>query len=467
MTYDELIGQISRQEKAHKLNKSLILGVPLWRIIRSGILENYACQQYGFQKRDTRSKQPDPRKLVCNFFQSLFSLSVLLIKRKKKSSLIFSFPRLQKTGTYYTDKFTEPLIHNSVQLQDSYIFQRALAGQHQKPRHPDLPTIYTTDCIDYTSKILALFTFPLLYIFSGRKIISTYLQAKKIYVLSPKKLIGIGIKLSEFSIAYWLYTLIFSILNPSRILLVNKELHYAAITAAKQRNIHVYEIQHGITHGHTILYSGEYHPQIDPDYFLVFGAYWQRSPFGLPAERIINIGWAYGTSIQKEQNKQSLMNKNTVLVISEPTKTDQICAAIRQFSKQSPETLFHIRLHPQENLSENWSALLREQDNVKMVSNQEESSISLIPYQKVMGVNSSVLYEALSLFKPVAKISMCNCSPYIINEAEMDPFLYIRTVNDFKRFMQQTAATYQAPVFYAPFDKHVFNKLLSGELHTI
>ena len=49
-----------------------------------------------------------------------------------------------------------------------------------------------------------------------------------------------------------------------------------------------------------VLYSGYYNPDIDPDYFLTFGDACHKNVFGIPENKIINIGWAFKSYLKQQ-----------------------------------------------------------------------------------------------------------------------------------------------------------------------
>lgn len=101
-------------------------------------------------------------------------------------------------------------------------------------------------------------------------------------------------------------------------------------------NLPVYEFQHGITNGETCLYSGYYNPDIDPDYFLTFGDACHKNVFGIPENKIINIGWAF-KSYLKQQHLNTEFFPDTFLVISEPEISQKVIDIVIYFANHFPE----------------------------------------------------------------------------------------------------------------------------------
>ena len=227
--------------------------------------------------------------------------------------------------------------------------------------------------------------------------------------------------------------------------------------AAKKNNIKVYEFQHGITQTTTELYGGNYLPAIDPDYFLLFGDACPHDVFGIPTNKVINIGWAFKIYLGETTNKSYLMN--SCLVISEPTITDKIIEATIELSKKYPAFEFHIRRHPQEAFSEEQIALINQYEKIKDVTNEINSFIVLLDYNFVIGENSTVLYEALSLGKKVARINFCGLNP--VSRSEEDSFYYLDTVDDYKNYIEGERKIKSCAI-YSDFKTNIFNSLIHG-----
>lgn len=186
--------------------------------------------------------------------------------------------------------------------------------------------------------------------------------------------------------------------------MVNRDSFKSQIFAAHQLGLKVYELQHGVTMGPTVLYSGFFNPVIDPDYFLTFGAMWKGELFAMPVDRTINIGFAYKNYIQSLNVKIS-KGIESVLVISSPAITEEIVTIVEKLAILYPMNKFYFRTHPQENLSVSQKERLTLCFKCFLFGKSIESNIEILSYEHVIGTNSSVLFEALSLGKNVGRLA--------------------------------------------------------------
>jgi hypothetical protein len=387
----------------------------------------------------------------------------LLLFRKPVENIVFAFPRLQKKNATYFDKFTDPLIELS-ELKNNYlIFQRPESGLHYKPRRNSAKEKYT-DFIETTSKLASLFLFPFVMMIRFKALMTIYRNGKRVFGLSTKDLFLMAYKITIFTVQYIIYRRLLKSLRPKNVFVVNRALHYPVIVAAHKMNIASYELQHGVTHTWTVLYSGKYDPVIDPDYFLAFGQKWIGKQYGIPLDKMINIGWAYSDLIHIEMDKIDLY-KNRVLVISVPGISPQIVAATILLAKVYEKTTFDLRLHPQEQLSREEENKIQQQTNVILVDNTEESTQTLMRYKYVLGVMSSVLFEALSLQKNVRIINFEPLKGEQYTGQTSKYFEKINSVSDFQVFINDDnpSSEKNGNTYYSQFDVKKFNELVRNE----
>lgn len=230
------------------------------------------------------------------------------------------------------------------------------------------------------------------------------------------------------------------------------------IVAAHSCGLIVAEFQHGVTMGLTILYSGHYDKVADPDYFLAFGEAWKGPQFAIPVEKIINIGWAFKDMF--ENTSSSVLPKlNTCLVISSPDITAKLLGAILSLAAKYPHVNFHIRCHPQESYKNEERAKIESVPNIMIVDNTIDSSSAIKNYTYVIGENSSVLFEALSMEKLVGRLVLNGLNP-ISTRVQNDGFYYIRSESDFETFLSMTKNDNSiAGNFYSKFNPTIIDSL--------
>jgi len=451
--------EIINKENELDIYKYRVFAIPFWRIIRFKLRTRYLRIKTGFQY-NTKKRSLSFKLLLFNFFKSLFQYIVLFFKGKRYENIIFAFPRLQKVGDLYIDKFTDPIILNSKLKNSCLIFQRPLAGNHKENRINSEITI-KTDFIEFTSKIIGMFLFPFTGLFYLSTLIKLYKCSKESFLLKHKHFLFFTLNLSYFSISYYFHYFLFKKLKPKRVFLVDREIFFPIILACKRLKIIVYEIQHGVTHGETAVYSGKYDESIDPDYFLAFGEAWVGPQFGMPLDRIINIGWAYRDFIKGRYYNIPVI-ENSILVISEPHITEKIISITKELALLHKNINFHIRLHPQESLKDNHKEMLYGFDNIFIQDNNVESTLAVMSFKFLLGENSSVLYEALSFGKKVGRINYGGLFPEFVESYSIDGFYFLNSPDDFNYFINNSINNeYKVDnSFYSDFDKDKFNSLL-------
>lgn len=372
-------------------------GIPIWRIVRTRIRR--ACLDY----TDKTVGAKITSKLLFNVIISFFQMLLIIFRRKHYDNIIFPHPRLFKVGDKYIERLSDPLIEYS-NIKESYIlFERWQNGVHHKPRMHSDKCIYW-DFVPFVSIIISkLFGNLIVKKYNSQisELLSEYSQ--EFEITSEMKSI-IRYDLSCFIISYKIASPIIKACSARRIFLAPRTTFNYAIALGKQKGLTVYELQHGIALGESTLDSGKYHRVIDPDYYLVFGEDNISNYLGIPIDRIINIGYAYGEYVKNLQ-KETPKLQNRVLVVSEPHITTPLLRTVQIFAEMYPDWDFDFRCHPQEALKKEHKDIINNHNNLHEVANIEESFSTINKYPVVIGENSSVLFEALFLGKKVGRIN--------------------------------------------------------------
>jgi len=455
--FDKIIRDIAREEQEMLLYEDKVMDIPLWRIFRFAFLKRYLSNNYGFATNSLYTKKANKSKLLMSFLKSFISFFRIIFLRKKFKILIFAFPRLQKSNDVYFDKFTDPIIQLMKEKEKYTIFQRHLSGNHLEPR-VNSDKVVKTDFIEVSSKLFGLLLLPITLLFNYFALKRLYIKVKDRFELSGKDFIRMAVGLGEFYVSYCIYYFLVKIMGIKSVFLVDREIYYPVIAACKRNKVKIYELQHGVTHSWTLLYSGKYDKNIDPDYFLTFGENWIGKQFGLPIEKISNIGWAYSERMKINLNEK--LDEKTILVVSEPCYSIEIVLALIEMINVDSEIRFEIRLHPQEKYDDETINLISQYNRIKVVDNSEESTLSLRKYTNIVGVNSSVLYEALSLKKRIACINFGGCVCEMNEIYDPNPFFILNKVEDLKDFYISGSGNNIGETFYSSFDVEKFNKLL-------
>ena len=294
--------------------------------------------------------------------------------------------------------------------------------------------LYQVECFTMFTFMVSLVLLVFFYFGKTRKDIDILIKKiRRLQSVAGKDRFKMYFNFVNFYVLSFYYRQIFKKLKCKRIFVVNRDSFKSQIFAAHQLGLKVYELQHGVTMGPTVLYSGFFNPVIDPDYFLTFGAMWKGELFAMPVDRTINIGFAYKNYIQSLNVKIS-KGIESVLVISSPAITEEIVTIVEKLAILYPMNKFYFRTHPQENLSVSQKERLTLCLNVFYSDKSIESNIEILSYEHVIGTNSSVLFEALSLGKNVGRLAFGGL--FLNRYIGDDDFYYVQSLEDFDNFLR-------------------------------
>lgn len=202
----------------------------------------------------------------------------------------------------------------------------------------------------------------------------------------------------DFLAQYYVYRFLFSYCNTKKVFIVQNGIQKGLFAAAQEKNIDVYEFQHGqISYNH-IAYSypnttditGDkiYHPSC----LLTFGPFWHTNRY-YPGVSNIVIGNSSYTS--SEQPPETTGNKK-ILVISNQGDGELLADLINQIQAIDNSFSFFFKLHPNqyEELSY-YRNLFQSKTNVSVVGNNKSINQLLSEVEAVLLVQSTVELEAL------------------------------------------------------------------------
>ena len=456
-----LLTDLIEREELLGLNNYKIAELPIWRLVR--FYSRYKVLKTVDPRITNNSLKRDKIRVFVNILKRLcsscFSFFKFLCSKKNIENVIFAFPRLQNLNGILVDKFTDPVIDQSNLNESCVVFQTYGSSIYKGIRWKK-ERVINIDFLYAIAFILAYLYIPFHYLSSNHLVINKLFgKAKSTFLLTRNDLLKWHVYYCRCYILSLIYKLIFSHIKTKRIFVVDRGVFYPAIIAAHKLNIVVYEIQHGVTHGNTVLYSGNYSEIIDPDYFLSFGEKWRGTQFSIPLDRIINIGWAYKDFISNFLTKQDV-NDNAILFISSPEITTKIINVIIELSIAYPQKEFHIRCHPQEMIPYDLNMSISSIKNIYVTDNTIDSYIALSSYNYIVGENSTVLYEALSLGKNVARLSYNGFSPSGRDKTVYDGFFYLDSKGDFELYLNNTVNHNENDNIYSSFKANVVNELI-------
>ena len=255
-----------------------------------------------------------------------------------------------------------------------------------------------------------------------------------------------------------IYKRVFRHLRVRRLFGVARLNFMSATIAAHKLGVTVYEFQHGVTHGDTEYYSGPQCPILDPDYFLAFGEMWNGNQFGIDPAKIINVGWAYKNDIATNGDK---FIPDSVLFISSPEISLNILNTAKGLSVKFPQYRFYVRCHPYEKYTEEQMGVIDGSNNLFLDDNSVDSQNALCRYQYIIGEDSSVVYEALSLGKKVGRLCYNGINSTRFSDEQDDGFIYLFNDEDFIKLVK-SSDKYVDNKAYSDFKLEIFNSLLKN-----
>ncbi len=457
MEESALLKRVREIEGYNSLYNDTILGIPLWRIVRFHTRLYYITSQTGYISASPTSPMLGESRI------HIFS-GFNKFKSKHNLSLFFPFNRLVYSNGRYLDKFIDPVISESSLNTDNYVIidPPRYVGNYDRE--------HKTQTIDNESRsliqqLLNYYFRCLTPIFYGKAIRHLFSKAQTAFDL-PDDFISRYYKLTSLFLAkYYYYLYWFKKIKPRRVFVVYREGYFAQIAACKKLGIPVAEFQHGITLDDTVSFAGEYDQRIDPDYFLVFGDYWKGPQFGMPLDRIVNIGWAYSKYLQKNIAQNAEKHVNEILVISSPEISDNILDALKAISEADGNYSFDIRLHPCESYNEQQKQKLNAIPKAQVVDNKTDSALVLPTYKYVVGENSSVIYEALSVGCKVGMLNLCGLRPAIDLPGIKENFFVINDAKDFEQFLSEDESSSASKAeFYSDFDSEAFMNFIKEKM---
>ena len=388
---------LERENRLPELDGIEIGGVPVWRIVRTffrwSILDSYPFSVRKNIQLKTQLK---------NNHRSFCALLRLMLSRRKVGTLFFPHSRLYLVNDLYVERMSDPLIDYSALGEDYLVLERHQNGLHREPRLHAEHVVYL-DFIDNLARVLKpleRFTRRCRYQDAVDRM-TALLEKEFTFDKAHVGKVFIDI-LTFFFLQKSLIAPLLRHLSPKQVFVAPRQTYQFVIACCKERGIRTLELQHGVTVGETELYSGSYNPRIDPDYFCVFGQANVGPQFGIPLDRVVNIGLAYKNYVKSLG--LPAYGPGVVLVISEPEISARLVDLLISFVEYYPGIDFHIRCHPQEKLSEELLSRIGKYDRITVVDNKIESFCALSCYECVLGENSTVMYEAMSMGKKVGRL---------------------------------------------------------------
>ena len=457
MGESEFIKRLVKEEANSGCYDIRVNGIRAYSLIRQEF-RSRVIQKAGFETMKLRGhlRKFSVISILLSSLKSFCQMAKLLIMGQKYPIVFLPFPRIEKINGIFVDKFTDPLI-DMAEIKVPYIFlETGRMGVHLKPREHEEQVI-NIDFVRFLAKLLSqvgYFWFKNRYRKELLLLINTLNMMSKDEVKQnyiTKQLLS---QYAEVNI----YKFLFKRLRTTSVIAPTRP--QEPFIAAHLVKASVFELQHGITYDETILYSGYRDPLLVPDYFLSFGNNIPSNVYGIDEKCIVNIGFALMDFI----NQKSLIDntgKNSVLVVSDPEITNVITDVVVKLALDNPHITFAFRPHPHEIISEENKNKFTNLPNVYIQDNKINIIEALLAFNLIIGENSTVLYEALSMNKKVGKLFYRGLSPKYLIDEDKESFWEIRNQDDFNRFFKEEKSIKKSKSIYSPFNKDKFLSLLS------
>lgn len=409
-TYEKFFEAYLTIEKKYNLLYFKIDGIYIFQFIRALLFEEILVEGNIISEPHTKINKTKgklkilPKYLISSLLKNPFYIPTIT------NYLIFEHPRKIKYNDNYCDIYTKYIRDELTSNGNSIasISERYLGRQFNWSSG-----YYHNDILIILSQVYQKFTH---YKLSKNEV--QFIQKIQNEILSVfeveinlKKIIYKYLKI--FKIYYSFYKKLFKKLNLKKIyLVVSYGLMSPIIQAAKEIKVPVYEIQHGMISNNHIGYSFPFCKKNSlyyfPDYILIWDSFWKNKDyFPITEERLIVTD---KTFISQESKKNPPNKKNkSILIVSQGSIGPELAKIM--YNNLLFLSKFNIiyKLHPGEyNRYKNYNFMseIQKQDNIKIISDNEKPLYKLLAESEiVVGVNSTVLYEALFF----------NCKVFILN----------------------------------------------------
>ena len=355
--------------------------LPLWDIIRYNVY-----LKYYYPEKDRSRFEKEKKHTLSEYFhlgKMLFFFAYNLLFYKSKNVFFTASRYVDDFGRYF-DKSAQALIDFTE--GDCLIMEPILGVKMKNPFLYDFSNVLRRF---YNKKSLNINDFEAI-----KKALET--EFKECLVTYEE----INRMLLNFKVDYFFYKWFFFFKKTKKIF-ISLGNPRAVIMAAKQFNIVTFLVQHASIEFDSIDLS--YPQSISPDsrilfsdYVLTYGDFWCKN-FNVPAKEIITIGNDYFF------NKPNLVCNNSILIVSTIIHGGELKELTRRMAIKRKDLNFVYKLHPNEfSYVEEYISFFIENTNVKIITDQVDTSTLISQSSLVVLIVSTVVYEALNQQKKVA-----------------------------------------------------------------
>lgn len=457
LEHDKLLNEISLREIESGLYDIKIDGIGVYNYIRR-YCRNRFMSEFGFSEGigSPCASINERRKNILISFRDFIKIA---FGRTKAHNVIRSFERIELVNGLYVDKFTDPIVDFTSINKNYVIIDPGRNGRHLRPRSHQNNIIYP-DAIYWLSSHLLRFKFiKSRYIKKNAKLLDNlYFKLNKTFPEISFDRDWITLVIIEQTYVLYFYKYLFKKLRAKRFFAPARGSFLDMIPAAKLRNVRVFELQHGVTYGESLTYSGYVDPLFSPDYFLAFSKITNPHNYGMEEDRVVEIGWAFEKYLALAEKQHA---ENGVLVISSPEISAKMVTMTTLLASLNPNVKFSFRPHPNEVLDEEKLNQLGRYDNIDINDNLENLNVALARFSYIIGENSTALYEGLNMGKNVGKLFLEGRQPRYLDEDDKKYFYEISSNEDFLDFIGSPMGSKPSRKLYQLFDKTAFESIIS------
>jgi len=380
-----IIDTILDLEKKHHLLEWKIADIYAWQSARAKI---YQLLLNTIIPNNSGHKKKNLIKKYLNFSKRIFMNSLFynpFISFDKYDTLVFESDRRYFVEGKYIDIYTKYFCD---ELEKENILYKKI-----KPKHQDF--------IHIISLFISNFIKPKICKYDFEKINNLECEIND--------LLGVKIDISaifiqeikRFKSSYPFYSLLLKIKNIKNVYLINSTDKASLIKAAKDLNIIVNELQHGLivkegliaNYPNTVEDSLAYFPN---KFFIWEKLNMVTSKLPLSDKNIINFKNKHLQNML-EKNKDIAKKDNQILVISQPYGSSEILKYILENSKEMQKWNFIYKMHPVENHDSFRDAIINDfskYSNITFVNNNQSVYSLMSESSYVVGIFSTALFEA-------------------------------------------------------------------------
>jgi len=208
----------------------------------------------------------------------------------------------------------------------------------------------------------------------------------------------------DYKVSYRFWRRLLIKQKPGKVILLVSYMRRGGLTkAAKDLNVEVLELQHGVFSPYHLGYSFPGRKdELDyfPDTFLSWGNYWSNLiDLPIPKSNVVDFGFEYFHRMKAQHNTLD-RQKNQVLILSQGAISNALARVINQLSEELKSYHLIYKLHPNE--SATW------RNNTDLVALSQLDNIDIIDYdcdlyktfsesEYQMGVFSTAIFEGIGM----------------------------------------------------------------------